>query len=141
MRGINKYLAGSVLSLAMFFSPAVNAMQIPQYDQMDYRDQGHYVTLLVKGVYENLIAQGETEQANKLLTFFQDGSDKGGPAQFSKNLEMAKALNQQNAANPSNQKPVYEVEHAMALTLKNQGIVVPVPTLLAINKDFHPAYR
>ena len=47
-------------------------------------------------------------------------------------------MNKNNAADPKNKEPPYEVEHAFALMLKNNGIVVPVSFLLTINKDFKP---
>jgi hypothetical protein len=34
----------------------------------------------------------------------------------------------------------YEVEHALALTLETNGILVPLSFLLTVNKDFKPSY-
>jgi hypothetical protein len=125
---------------ALLLMGTANAMPIPQYDKMDYHDQAHYATLLIKGVYLDLTAQGQKDKAETLLSLFKDNRDKGGWDQFGQNLNMIRNLNQSNASDPNYKKPPYEVEHAMALTLKNAAIVVTVSRLLEINKEFKPAY-
>lgn len=111
-------------------------MQFPQFDKMDPRDRGDFGSLLIKVAYNDLTARGETEQAEKLLSFFEDESDNEGFKQFDKNLELVREVNKKNADDPNNKTPPYEVEHAMALTLKHDGIQASVPTLLAGGKDF-----
>jgi hypothetical protein len=130
------YWAASALFAALLVGTTALAMQIPQFDRMDFRDRSEYRTLLVKGVYDDLTARGETDQAEALLSFFKDRSENGGFRQFDKNLDMLRALDQDT---PDKTSP-YEVEDVMALTLKNNGILVPVSTLLAINKNFRPSY-
>jgi hypothetical protein len=58
---------------------------------------------------------------------------------LAKTLEIFRAINKENTANPNNKEPVYEVEHAFAATLKDNGINVPVSVLLALGKDFKPS--
>ena len=139
MQGIKKYLASTVLSAALLFTGAANAMQVPQYDQMVQNDKSRYVTLLVMGAAKALEAHGQPDQSKKLIVFFEDGSDNGGAHQFSKNLQVVRMINAKNATDPNNKQKPYEVEHALALTLKNNGILIPVDVLLAFGKDFQPS--
>ena len=131
---------GALLSIALLFSGMGNAMQISQYDKMDKHDQEQYVNLLIKGTYDHLSANGQSAQAKTLLYLFQNSSAKFGWPQFERNLHMARALNAKYAADPNNKKAPYEVEQAFALTLKDNGILVPVGFLLTVNKDFKPSY-
>ncbi len=131
---------GAVLSTALLFPGMGNAMQIPQYDKMDKHDRADYVNLLIKGAYDHLSAAGQSAQAERLLYLFENSSTKFGWPQFEKNLQMARALDAKHAADPKNKKVPYEVEQALAVTLTNNGILVPVSFLLTINKDFKPSY-
>jgi hypothetical protein len=140
MSRMHRCLATSILSSALILSTSAHAMPIPQYDQMAQSDKKDYRVSLVEGAAKALDAHGEHEQAQKLITIFTDKGDNGGFNQLAKNLEILRAINKENAANPNNKEPVYEVEHAFALTLKNNGISIPVSVLLAINKDFKPGH-
>jgi hypothetical protein len=93
-----------------------------------------------KGTHDHLSANGQSAQAERVLYLFENSSAKFGWTQFERNLHMARALNAKNAADSNNKKAPYEVEHALALTLQNNGIFVPVSFLLTINKDFKPSY-
>jgi hypothetical protein len=135
MRGMKKYLASTVLSAALLFTCAANAMQIPQFDKMDHNDRSKYVTLLVEGAAKGLTDHGQTDQARKLINLFKDSSDKGGGYQFAKHLQIARDLNKQTDP----KQPPYEVENALEVTLKDNGITVPVSFLLALGKDFKPS--
>jgi hypothetical protein len=139
MRGIKKYLASTVLSAALLFTGAANAMQIPQFDKLAVDDQDTYVTLLAQGAAKGLYDHGDIKGGDKLVQLFNDGSNTGGGAQFWKYLDEVRIMNKNNAADPKNKEPPYEVEHAVALMLKNNGIIVPVSFLLTINKDFKPS--
>ena len=130
---------GAVLSIALLFPCMGNAMPIPQYDKMDKHDRAHYVNLLIKGAYDHLSANGQSAQAERLLYLFENSSAKFGWPQFEKSLQMARVLNAKQAVDPKNKKVPYEVEQALAVTLQNNGILVPVSFLLTINKDFKPS--
>ena len=130
MRGIKGRLAATVLSSALVLSTGARAMPIPQYEKMSQADRGDYSVALVEGAIKALNDHGQPEQAQKVSALFLDKSDAGGFMQFRKTLEVIKALNKQNAANPNNKEPIYEVEHAFALTLKNDGVSVPISVLL-----------
>src|ERR1035437_2693130 len=139
MQGIKKYLASTVLSAALLFTSAANAMQIPQYDKMAQNDKEDYRVLLVGGAADALDGHGKHEESKKLIALFLDKGDNGGFFQLAKNLEVFREINKENAANPNNKDPVYEVEHALAATLKDNGINIPVSVLLALGKEFKPS--
>ncbi len=54
------------------------------------------------------------------------------------NLKLAHNTNNLNATNPNNRIAILSVEDAMARTLTENGIDVPVSFLLGVQKDFHP---
>jgi hypothetical protein len=135
MRG--KIFVLRFVSAVFLFISAANAMSVPQYDHLASNDQTTYVMSLLKGAVIALDNHGKPDQSKKLIALFADSSDHGGATQFEKDLQLIRSINQQNASDP--RQPQYEVEHAMALTLKNNGIIVPVSVLLAINKDFKPS--
>jgi hypothetical protein len=139
MCGTKKYLASTILSAALLFAGAANAMQIPQFDKLSRDDRATYVTLLAKGSGYALYDHGDRAGGDKLVQLFNDNSKNNGEHQFWKYLEEVRTMNKNNAADPNNKQPPYEVEHAFALMLKNNGITVPVSFLLTINKDFKPS--
>ena len=114
-------------------------MSIHDFGKMNRDDEATYVALLVEGSAEMLKAHGQPEQARKAISFFKDSSKDGGVQQPASHLQMVNALNKRNAINPNNRAPVYQVEDAMELTLKDDGIIVPASYLLTINKDFRPS--
>ena len=139
MRGIKKYLASTVLSAALLFTSAAGAMQIPQFAKLAADDRATYVTLLAQGAANGLYAHGDRAGGDKLVQLFDDTSDNNGEHQFWKCLKEVIIMNKNNAADPNNKQPPYEVEHAFALMLKNNGIIVPVSFLLTLGKDFKPS--
>jgi hypothetical protein len=97
------------------------------------------VALLVEGSAKMLKANGQPDQARKAIALFHDSSKNGGVAQLASNLKTINALNKRNAINPNNRAPVYQIEDAMELTLKDAGIIVPTSYLLSINQNFRPS--
>jgi hypothetical protein len=133
---IKTAVAISLLSAVFVWTCVTTAMPLLQYDKMSVEDRSQFTTLLIKGAHEWLIVRGRPADAEKLLEFFEDGSKKGGAAQFKKNLQVARAVNRINAENRSNKQKPYEVEDAFSLTLKNAGFNLPVDSLLRITQDF-----
>ena len=125
--------------VAMGFSTAARAMSIHDFGRMNNDDEATYVTLLVEESAEMLKAHGQPEQASKAIAFFKVTGKFGGTQQFASNLRTVDALNKRNAINPNNRAPVYQVEDAMELTLKDEGIIVPASYLLTASKDFRPS--
>lgn len=139
MRGIKGLIAGAALSASFLMAGAAQAMPIPQFDNMAGPQRGEYTVFLIENAANILAKNGDTAGAAKVRDLFE--SDPGQPAkpglvQFGENLSGIRQLNQQHAADPGF-KP-FEVEHALALTLKQNGIVVPVSALLLASQDYKP---
>src|SRR5271170_4466025 len=132
-------LAAGLLLLSALGSGCARALSFHDFIRMNDDDDATYVTAMVEGVAKMLRANGQTDQARKLIAFFKDSSKQGGVNQLAMNMKAMNGLNNRNAINPNNRAHVYEVEDAMALTLKENGIIVPAGYLLAINHDFRPA--
>ena len=133
------YLAGDVLFTVLSWSNLAQAMQIPQFDQMDRYNRIMYETNLFEGAAAGLKANGQPDQAKKLRALFRTRGEKGGVAQLEKNLQIARDKNKKNAADPNNKQAPYEVENAMLVTLLENGFSVPLTFLFSINKDFRPS--
>jgi hypothetical protein len=133
------YLVAGVLSLSLLCSGTTKAMSIHDFGRLNNDDEATYVTLLVEGAARKFKTQGQPELAERTINLFKDSSKTGGVTQLAQNLKTLNALNTSNAINPNNRAAVYGVEDAMALTLKDAGIVVPVSYLLNVGKDFAPA--
>lgn len=131
-------VAVGLLLLIALGSGCAQALSFHDFIRMNDDDDATYVTAMVEGAAKMLRANGEPDQARKLIAFFKDASKQGGVNQLAMNMKAMNGLNNRNAINPNNRAHVYEVEDAMALTLKNRGIIVPVGYLLAINQNFQP---
>lgn len=131
-------LAVGLLLLSALGSGCARAISFHDFIRMNDDDDATYVTAMVEGAAKMLRANGQPDQARKVVAFFKDSSKQGGVNQLAMNMKAMDGLNNRNAINPNNRAHVYEVEDAMELTLKDNGIIVPATYLLAINKDFHP---
>ena len=131
-------LAVGLLLLIALGSGCARAMSFHDFIRMNDDDDATYVTAMVEGTAKMLRANGQPDQARKLIAFFKDSGKQGGVNQLAMNMRAMNGLNNRNAINPNNRAHVYEVEDAMELTLKDNGIIVPVSYLLAINQTFRP---
>jgi hypothetical protein len=127
------------LAIALvFLVPDANAMSIHDFGRMNDDDEATYVTLLVEGSAQMFKAQGQPDQARKVIAFFKTPGKDGGTYQFADELKQAFAANQRNATNPNNRVPERQVEDAMAATLKAQGFPVSAGYLLSVSQGFRP---
>ena len=132
------WLAAGLLLLSALGSGCARAISFHDFIRMNDDDDATYVTAMVEGAAKMLRANGQPDQARKLVAFFKDSSKQGGVNQLAMNMKAMNGLNNRNAINPNNRAHVYEVEDAMELTLKDNGIIVPASYLLAINQEFRP---
>jgi succinyl-CoA synthetase alpha subunit len=132
------FLAASLLLLIALGSGRARALSFHDFIRMNDDDDATYITAMVEGAAKMLRANGQPDQARKVVAFFKDSSKQGGVNQLAMNMNPMNGLNNRNAINPNNRAHVYEVEDAMALTLKENGIIVPAGYLLAINQNFQP---
>jgi hypothetical protein len=126
-----KQLLALVLALAVVTS--VKALSIQDFDQMSSKDSARYLTSLLKGTVEGLEQHGNKQDADRLYKLFTEGD---GLNQFVKQLHIFRALEKNKSAEHSGEQPRYQVEEVFAVTLKQNGITVPLKFLLGINKDF-----
>jgi hypothetical protein len=138
MRGINRFLAGALLSASFLVSSAAQAMPIPQFDKLTVNQRADFTVFLIKCAHDILAAEGKTADAEKVIDLFDRKSGRPSPhlAEFVENVNGVRKLNQENASDPKF-KP-FEVEHALSLTLRNNGIFVPVSKLLLASHDYKP---
>jgi hypothetical protein len=127
------------LCVVMAFAGVCRAMPISQFDKMQRNDRELYVGRLLDGTVESLKAHGREDQAQQVLNLFADRTAGGGIERLEMNLKAFRQVNRQHQDDVNNTQPTYQVEDAFALTLKNQGIDVPVSFLLTINKNFKPS--
>ena len=131
-------LAVVVMLMSALGSGGAQAMSFHDFTRMNDDDDATYVTAMVEGAAKMLRAKGQPDQASKVVALFKDPSKQGGVNQLAMNMKELNALNNRNAINPNNRAHVYEVEDAMELTLKDNGVIVPASYLLTINQDFRP---
>ena len=142
MNRFNKFLVATSLSAAMFVTTAAQAMQIQQFNRMSARDQDDYVVLLLKGAEQVLTDAGQSDQAaqvEKLFTTRQPGDDNTtGMVEFELNLAAVSKADADNLVKNPNAKPL-QVEIAMIVTLKNNGIILP-KSFMHVGDSFQPKY-
>jgi hypothetical protein len=131
-------LAAGLFLLSALGSGCARALSFHDFIRMNDDDDATYVTAMVEGAAKMLRANGQPDQARKLVAFFKDSGKQGGVNQLAMNMKMMNGLNNRNAINPNNRAHVYEVEDAMELTLKDNGFLVPACYLLAVNQNFRP---
>jgi hypothetical protein len=115
------------------------AMSIHDFGRMNNDDEATFVTLLVQGSAEMLKGKGHPDQAAKVIAFFKTPGKGGGVYSLADEVKTVDAMNKHNSINPNNRVPEYQIEDAMELMLKDQGIIVPAKYLLTITKDFQAA--
>ena len=125
------------IALAPSFSTRANAMSIHDFGRMNDDDEATFVTLLVEGSAQYFKAQGQPDQASKVIAFFKTTGPDGGTYQFADQLKQAFAFNSRIETNPNNRVPERLVEDAMASTLKAQDLPVPTKYLLTVSQGFH----
>jgi len=115
------------------------ALSMDDFARLNNDDEASYVALLIESAAQLLKAQGHPDLADKAIALFKVPGKNGGVAQFASNLRMLHGLNTRNALNPNNRAPVYRVEDAMALTLKDDGIIVSAKDLVDAGNTFQPS--
>lgn len=140
VRGMNlkPKLAVALIPFVLCLTGSAKAMSFEDFARLNDDDEAGYVAFLVESSAKILKTNGQAEQADKAISLFHDSSNSGGVHQLASNLKMLNALNKRNAINPNNRAPVYQVEDAMAATLKDAGILVPTSYLLTAGKNFRP---
>jgi hypothetical protein len=142
MNGVNKFLAATFLSATMLLTSAAQAMEIRQFDRMAQDDQAEYVSELIQGAEKVLTDEGRPDLAAQVSQLFatNDPGDKIsiGMAEFYLNLARARVADVKRATQDPNAKRL-EIEDAMAVTLKKNGIDLP-PAFFTVASSFKPKF-
>jgi hypothetical protein len=138
---MKRHLA-TFLSAAMLFSSAAQAMEIQQFDKMSQDDQAEYVSDLIQGAEKVLTDEGKPDQAAQVSHLFTtnppDSKISIGMNDFMLTLAKARVTDAKNVEKDPHAQRI-EVEDAMALTLKNNGIELP-DSFFTINRGFKPKH-
>ena len=135
-------LAMTLLAAAVFLAgtATAQAMEIEQFDRLAIPDQGDYVALLLQGAQKILVDAGNHDllaKLNKLFGEVRPGDEMSvGMIEFEANLANVRVLDAERYAK-DHQAMRLEVEHAMALTLKRNGINLP-SSFMHVADEFRP---
>jgi hypothetical protein len=131
-------LMATFLSAAMLFTSGTQAMEIRQFDKMAGQDQDEFIAELVQGAEKVLTDEGKPDLAAQVSHLFttNDPGDRIsiGMTEFMRNLARARVADVKRIENDPNARRL-EVEDAMIVTLKKNGIELP-PSFLTVAKDF-----
>ena len=125
---------------AIVFTFLGRAMEIQHFDKMAAQDRQDYMDQLVEGAQKVLIEDGRKDEAAKVYQLFHeihpgDGLPIG-EAEFEANLAAARVADAKRHAADHNARRL-EVEDALFVTLKKNGIVLP-KSIFGVMKDFKP---
>ena len=135
-----RFVQASIVVAGLLFSAPALAMQIQVFDRMAAQDQQDYIDLLMRGAEKVLIDAGRANDAAKVHRFFNDikpGSLLSlGEAEFELNLDNARVVDAKDHVHNPN-APRLEVEDALAVTLKKNGIELP-DSFFTVGSNFKP---
>jgi hypothetical protein len=127
---------------AMLFTSPAQAMEIQKFDNLAFADQGEYIELLVDGAQKVLIAEDKRDLAAKVAQLFTEAlpGDKMplGLVEFETNLALARVADAKRVEKDHN-APRLEVKHAMIVTLKKNGIILP-KSFMTVGNNFKPQH-
>ncbi len=142
MNRLTRFLAATFLSAAMLLPGVAQAMEIQQFDKMANDDQAEYVGELIQGAEKVLTDEGRPDLATQVSHLFTtnapDGNISIGMSQFMLTLAKARLADAQRAEKDPTAHRL-EVEDAMAVVLKKNGIELP-QSFFTVNKNFKPKH-
>ena len=142
LRKLPKKCAALLMSASLLLASAAPAMEIEKFDKMAAKDQSEYIVVLIEGAQQVLIKEGKKEFAAKIHALFTTtlpGDDAPvGIIEFERNLARARLADIRNLEKDPH-APRLEVEDAMAVTLKKNGIELPVG-FYTVASGFRPHY-
>jgi len=107
---------------------------------MNMDDASGFVAVEVQASADYLKAQGHAAEADKVIALFHEPGPRGGVFLLAGNIKSLYAQNRlrNSQARTFDARP-YEVEDAIALTLRGVGVTVPVKMLMKAGDGFRPA--
>ncbi len=131
--------AAAVMGLIFLGTGHAPAMDFLFFARMALDDQSDYVASLVVGSAKMLRTTGHADEAQKAIALFKDPSDRGGVHQLALNMRAMQAKNTLMQSAGNGRQASYDVEAAMQLTLRNNGVDVPLKYLETVNRKFTPS--
>jgi hypothetical protein len=131
--------AAMVLAAVFLSAGQAPAMDILYFVRMAVEDQATYVSTLVEESAKMLRTTGHPDEAAKAIALFKDSTSHGGVSQLAANIKALQAKNTMSQSATNGRATSYDVEAAMELTLRNNGIHVPLKFLETINRNFAPS--
>lgn len=129
----------ALVSAAMLCTVAAQAMEIRKFDKMAGPDQDSYVVELVQGAERVLNEAGRAADAQMVHKLFVTNDTNGvsvGMNEFMMTLALARKADAQRVTKEPNAGRL-EVEHAMIVMFKKNGIVAP-QSFMHVADKFHP---
>jgi hypothetical protein len=131
-----------MVSTVLLFGSATQAMTIVQFDKMSDDDQDEYVADLVVGAIRVLDSAEQHDPSIKVHKLFTDikPGDKisDGMSDFAILLAKARVADDLRVQKEPHARRL-EVEDAMALTLRKNGVEVP-DSFFTVNASFRPKH-
>jgi hypothetical protein len=137
-------LSATILSAAILFPGAAQAMEIQQFDKLASEDKGEYVSSLVGGAEQAFKDEGRADlaaQVDHLFTTTDPGdAHTVGIVEFQLNLARARVADSNRVAKDPTAHRL-EVEDAMLVTLQKNNMPLSqafIRAFRAINNNFRP---
>jgi hypothetical protein len=128
----------AVLAVSVFGAMHAPAMEILYFARMALDDQADYVSSMVAASAQMLRATGHPDEAAKAIALFKDPSKNGGLNQLVKNMRALQEQNTMSQSVTNDRTTTYDVAWAMHVTLRSNGIEVPLKFLESTNRNFTP---
>jgi len=117
-------------------------MEVQKFDKMAIEDQGDYIQGLLQRAHEILVGEGKDDLAakmHKLFTEVHQGDEMSiGMLELESNIDRARLIDAERYAKDHNARRL-EVEDAMVVTLKKNGIVLPT-SFTHVGDNFKPKH-
>ena len=130
----------ALISATLLLSSAAQAMVIESFDKMAAQDQSDYMVVLIEGAQKVLRESGKKDLADNVhklfVTVLPGDQDPVGVVEFERNLARARLADIRNLEKDPRAVRL-EVEDAMAVTLKRNGIELPV-SFYTVASGFRP---
>ena len=136
---ISTFILATITSVAPLCGSTAQAMQIQQFDKMADADQDEYIVELVQGAQRVLNEAGRTADAQAVHKLYTTNAENGASIGMN-DFMLALALARKSDADRAVKDPSatrLEVEHAMLLALKREGIVPP-QSFMHVADEFRP---
>jgi hypothetical protein len=139
MCGMNKYLAGRALSLALLFltTSMSKAMETSDFDTLSDANKVNYMAFLVEGTSDSFKAQGKADDAKKLIDLFTTlAADQKGSIGAEAFFAQVNSARDYNKRHPNN---TIEMEQIFLMVLNKFNLDTDLGALETLSSNFKPS--